>query len=215
VSVLLIHDDEADARALADALEQAGFEARIESKRETIEPIGAAAFDVVAIGTSGARDDRATLCRRLRAGGYLGAIVALGTGADDVGPLIDAGADDFVATPAQASELVTRVRMALRRVVTRAHASWGRITIDRVQRRALLRGREIALTAREYALLSGLLDGAGQTVSRAELLAKVWGRDSDPGSNLVEVHVSRLRDKLGADAEIVETVRRAGYRLRK
>jgi DNA-binding response OmpR family regulator len=215
VSLLLTYAHEADARALVAALEVAGFDARIEPEPDGLEPADVATLDVIAMGTDGPLQERARLCRRLRAGGYLGAIVALGTAADDVGTLIDAGADDFVATPVQASELVTRVRMALRRVVARARAGWGRVAIDRVQRKAYLRDKEIPLTAREYAVMTCLLDAAGQTVSRAELLAKVWGRDTDPDSNLVEVHLSRLRDKLGADAEVIETVRRAGYRLRK
>jgi DNA-binding response OmpR family regulator len=215
VSVLLVHHEETEARSLANALEHAGFDATVEPERFGLEPIALTRFDVVVIGTSESIDERAALCRRLRGGGYLGSILMLGIGADDVGTLVDAGADDFVAAPVRVSELLVRVRMAHRRIVTGAQATWGRITIDRVRMRAYLRGREIALTAREYALLSCLVDAAGQTVSRSELLAKVWSRDADPGSNLVEVHLSRLRDKLGSDAEMIETVRRAGYRLRK
>ena len=86
--------------------------------------------------------------------------------------------------------------------------------IDRVQRSVRLRGRVLVLTAREYAVLTCLVEAAGDVVSRAELISKVWGR-GDPGSNLVEVHLSRLRDKLGEDAGVIETVRRAGYRLRR
>jgi DNA-binding response OmpR family regulator len=71
------------------------------------------------------------------------------------------------------------------------------------------------LTSREYALLGCLVEAAGKALSRADLLSKVWGLDADPGSNLVEVHLSRLRDKFGADAAMIETVRRAGYRLRR
>jgi DNA-binding response OmpR family regulator len=64
-------------------------------------------------------------------------------------------------------------------------------------------------------LLSYLVEARGEVVSRADLLSRVWARDEEPGSNLVEVHLSRLRDKLGADADVIETVRRAGYRLRQ
>jgi two-component system OmpR family response regulator len=105
--------------------------------------------------------------------------------------------------------------MSLRRVVARSRSRWGPLEIDRVHRTTSVRGRAAQLTAREYALLACLLDAGGEVVSRSDLLAKAWSREDDPGSNLVEVHLSRLRDKLGADAALIETVRRAGYRLRR
>ncbi len=92
---------------------------------------------------------------------------------------------------------------------------WGEIEVDRVARTATLRGRSLALTSREYALLVCLLDAAGAPVARADLLARVWGIAEDPGSNVLEVHVSRLRDKFGEDAVLFETIRKTGYRLRK
>ena len=73
----------------------------------------------------------------------------------------------------------------------------------------------LTLTAREYGLLECLAVASGEMVSRAELLARVWSHGGGRRSNLVEVHLSRLRDKLGADASMIETVRRAGYRLRR
>jgi DNA-binding response OmpR family regulator len=215
VSVLLVQHVEAEATVLGARLEEAGFRVTVDSDREGTVPCDVAAFDVIAIGTASGAEESARLSRRLRAEGYLGAIIAVSPDAADVPSLLDAGADDFVVAPIHASELVMRVRMALRRVVTRAHSHWGRIEIDRFNRRAYLRGTAVALTAREYELLACLLEAAGETMSRADLLTKVWGRDEDPGSNLVEVHLSRLRDKLGADASVIETVRRAGYRLKK
>jgi DNA-binding response OmpR family regulator len=215
VSVLLLQHDEAEGGALASLLEDAGFRATVEARAESVRPIDATAFDVVVIGVAGTLDDRTDVCRLLRLDGYLGAIVALSASANEVPSLLDAGADDFAVAPVDATELAMRVRMARRRVATGTRARWGRVEIDRVHRSARVHGRQLALTATEYALLTALLDAAGDLVSRADLLAKVWGRDEDPGSNLVEVHLSRLRDKLGPDAEVIETVRRAGYRLKK
>jgi DNA-binding response OmpR family regulator len=88
------------------------------------------------------------------------------------------------------------------------------LDIDRAHGTALLRGQPLRLTSREYAMLTCLVEAAGEIVSRNDLLARVWQREEDASSNLVEVHLSRLRDKLGDDASIIETVRRAGYRLR-
>jgi DNA-binding response OmpR family regulator len=166
---------------------------------------------------AGPVERRVECLRHVRANGYLGAIVALsaGEGEGEVTALLDAGADDFVTAHAAASELVTRVHMALKRTVSGARYHWGIVEVDRVHRSVQVRGRSLALTAREYELLARLVAAGGRIVSRADLLASVWQRDEDPGSNLVEVHLSRLRDKLGADAAIIETVRRAGYRLRR
>jgi DNA-binding response OmpR family regulator len=90
----------------------------------------------------------------------------------------------------------------------------GPLALDRNERVAYLRERSLALTAREYSLLARLVEANGDTVTRAELLAAVWRRGGEPVSNLVEVNLSRLRDKLGPDAAMIETVRRGGYRLR-
>jgi DNA-binding response OmpR family regulator len=214
VSVLLVQQNPTEAANLAKLLEQAGFRVTLAPGRDVSDLPDAAASDVVAIGGDLALDHCVLLCTRLRARGFLGAIVVLGAVANDVAALVDAGADDFVLAPIQPSEVVVRVQMALRRVVAQARCRWGPVEIDRVRRTCSLRGQMLPLTAREYDLLSCLLEAGGEVMSRADLLSKVWGREEDPGSNLLEVHLSRLRDKLGADASMIETVRRAGYRLR-
>jgi DNA-binding response OmpR family regulator len=215
VSILLLQHDATEVAAIAAVLEQAGFQVTVATDADDPGGAAVAEFDVVAIGVAGSFEDRVMSCQRLRAEGHLGAIVVLSAKANEAVGLIDAGADDFVVPPIEGSELVARVQGALRRAVTRARSRWGSVEIDRVHRAAYLRGQLLPLTSREYALLSSLLEAGGDVVSRADLLSKVWGRDEDPGSNLVEVHLSRLRDKLGMDAELIETVRRAGYRLRR
>jgi DNA-binding response OmpR family regulator len=89
----------------------------------------------------------------------------------------------------------------------------GQLVIDRLHRRCVLRGTELDLTAREYELLLRLAVAECEPVSRAQLLRDVWKMSFDPGSGVVDVHISRLRDKLGADAACVCTVRGLGYRL--
>lgn len=215
MSILLVQHDSAEGVALVNVLELAGFTITAALDGEEAGSIDAVAFDVVAIGSKRAVSERVALCQRLRREGYLGAIVTVGVSPRDVAPLLDAGADDFVLAPVQPAELVARVRMALGRVVTRARYRWGPLEIDRVHRTTLLRGSPLSLTAREYGLLASLMEAGGEVVSRADLLSKIWARDEDPVSNLVEVHLSRLRDKLGTDASLIETVRGAGYRLRR
>ena len=137
------------------------------------------------------------------------------TALDDTGSKIgglDAGADDYVTKPFSVEELVARIRARLR---------WsdddggtlkaGALTLDLASHRALLDGREIALSARELELLAAFMRHPGQVLSRGQLLRLVWDLDFDPGSNVVEVYVAALRRKVGPT--FIETVRGSGYRF--
>ncbi len=126
---------------------------------------------------------------------------------------LDAGADDYVVKPFSLSELLARVRARLRprdQAVAWAVEAGG-ITLDLRTREAEVDGRRTALSTREFALLEALLRHPGQVLSQAQLLDQVWGYDFDGGSNVVEVYVRHLRNKLGKDR--IETVRGAGYRI--
>ena len=125
------------------------------------------------------------------------------------------GASDYLAKPFAFDELVARVRVQLRARRSRSeenvvHA--GLLTLDLARRQARLGSLVADLSDREFRLLHHLVEHAGTIVSRERLLSEVWGYHFDPGSNVVEVCVRRLRKKLGAEAPI-ETVRHAGYRL--
>jgi DNA-binding response OmpR family regulator len=87
----------------------------------------------------------------------------------------------------------------------------GPLTLDLASHRAVLNGREVALSARELELLATLMRHPGQVLSRAQLLDHVWGLDFDPGSNVVDVYVAALRRKIGSGS--IETVRGSGYRF--
>jgi DNA-binding response OmpR family regulator len=126
------------------------------------------------------------------------------------------GATDYVAKPFALDELLARIRVQLRRTVPPGedehvlHA--GRVLLDLARRQARVGDLVTDLSDREFRLLHHLLLHAGEVISRERLLADVWGYDFDPGSNVVDVCVRRLRQKLGPDAHI-ETIRHAGYRL--
>lgn len=160
--------------------------------------------------------DGLEVCRQLRMQGHTLPILML-TARDDVQERVlglNAGADDYLGKPFEVAELLARLSALLRRASGHAQVAVGALTIDQAQRRVLVEGREIELTQREFALLLHLLHRRGHVVSRSELLTAVWSTGFDTESNVVEVHMSRLRNKLGAHADMIDTVRGRGYRLR-
>jgi DNA-binding response OmpR family regulator len=125
------------------------------------------------------------------------------------------GASDYLAKPFAFDELVARLRVQLRAHRPRSDESVvtvGTLTLDLARRQANLDGLVADLSDREFRLLHHLVEHAGEVVSRESLLSEVWGYHFDPGSNVVDVCVRRLRKKLGAQTPI-ETIRHAGYRL--
>jgi two-component system copper resistance phosphate regulon response regulator CusR len=125
------------------------------------------------------------------------------------------GATDYVPKPFSIDELLARIRVRLRRSAAFGDEHvmrGGNVVLDIPRRQARVGERSADLSDREFRLLHHLLVHVGEVVSRERLLAEVWGYDFDPGSNVVDVCVRRLRQKLGPDAAI-ETVRHAGYRL--
>ena len=132
---------------------------------------------------------------------------------------LDAGADDYLPKPFALAELAARVRALTRRAgdnkspVLRV----ADLTLDTVTHRAHRRGLEIELTSREYRLLEFLMRFPGRLCGRMTLLEKVWDYDFDPGTNLVDVYIKRLREKIDANFEpkLLHTVRGSGYLLRE
>jgi DNA-binding response OmpR family regulator len=132
---------------------------------------------------------------------------------------LNAGADDYLPKPFELVELVARVRALTRRGgETKSTAlRVADLTLDTLTRQAQRGGTKIELTAREYRLLEFLMRSAGRLCGRMMILEKVWDYDFDPGTNLVDVYVRRLREKIDADFEpkLLQTVRGAGYVLKE
>jgi len=220
-SRILVVDDEPQIReVVARALEAAGY--RIDSA-----PDGATGLSLALSGeyqlvildvVMPAKDGRQVLrqLRRLRPDQRVLVLSCLSDVTAKV-DLLDAGAKDYPTKPCSLDELLARVRVQLRTVQQAADqvagdiVRAGRLVLDLGRMQADAGLGPVPLTRLEILLLRTLMEHAGQSVPKGSLLASVWGIDFDPGSNVVDVCVRRLRSKLGF--ELIETVRGAGYRL--
>ncbi len=129
------------------------------------------------------------------------------------------GADDYLTKPFSPQELTLRVNAVLRRLAAPAVTSGsvlveGPLAIDRAGHRVTVHGNEVPLTATEYRLLEVLVERRGRVQTRAQLLESVWSAQPDIQTRTVDMHVQRLRTKLGDAADLIETVRAFGYRFR-
>jgi len=175
------------------------------------------AFDllILDLGLPGA--DGHEVLRQVRGRGERMPIIVLTarSGVDDTVGVLEGGADDHVAKPFRFEELLARVRLRLRDDSGASSATVlaaGAVELDLRTRCVTVDGVETELTSREFSLMETFLRNPNRVLSRTELLSGAWGYDFDPNSNVVDVYVRYLRNKVGGDR--IETVRGAGYRLR-
>jgi DNA-binding response OmpR family regulator len=155
--------------------------------------------------------------RRIRGRGQRLPVIILTARDDLVVDGFDTGADDYIVKPFDVDELLARIRARVRTDTapssgTRTTLKIGDLSLDLLTRRVTVRGREVELTAREFALAEALFRHPDHVLSRAQLLEHGWGYDFYPESNIVDVYIGQLRRKLGEQS--IETVRGMGYRLR-
>lgn len=218
MKALVVEDDRKAARLLSRVLQEEGYVVDVcASGFDAEQQASVIAYDLVVLDWMLPEGDGLGVCRALRRRGIAVPILML-TARGEVAERVlglEAGADDYLVKPFHVEEFVARVRALHRRARgTVARLVVDALELDRVARTVRLRGAPLDLTAREFTLLALLAQRADQVVTRSELLAQAWEAHFDPGSNLVEVHISRIRDKFGADAWRIETVRGQGYRLR-
>ena len=215
--ILLIEDDAESAAFIAEGLRREGF--TVDIAADGIEGLHVATEshpDLLIIDRMLPRLDGVSMLKAARAAG-IGApalfLTALGT-VDDRVEGIDAGGDDYLVKPFAFAELRARVHALLRRAPLReekTELAVGDLRLDRLARRVFRGAAEIALQAREFQLLEYLMLNEGRVVTRTMLLEEIWGFRFDPGTNIVESHLSRLRSKIGEGAAMIATRRGAGY----
>jgi len=219
--ILLVEDEPHAAAMLAKGLREASFAVDIAADGEAaLSRFGTVDYDGVILDVMLPRVDGLAVCRRIRDNGCMVPILML-TARDAIESRIeglDCGADDYLVKPYDFGELLARLRALLRRgarPVLPERLSVGPLVIETRSHRVLVDRREIALSAKEYALLEYLTRHAGAVVSRGEIAEHVWDEHYDPFSNVVDVYVQRLRRKLDQPGlqSLIRTRRGEGYQL--
>lgn len=222
--ILIVEDDAAAADYLAKGLGEAGYAIeRAGDGRDGLFLATEGIFDLIVADRMLPGLDGVAMVSAIRAAGIATPILML-TALASVDDRVDglrAGADDYLCKPFSFAELSARIEALVRRAdraaaePNRTRLQVGDLEIDLLARSVARGGRVIPLGSREFSLLEFLARHAGQVVTRTMMLEKIWNYHFDPGSNVVDVHIGRLRRKLedGFATPILHTVRGAGYRL--
>lgn len=217
-TILAIDDEESILELLDLGLGREGF--RVVAARTG--PEGLEAFrrerpDLVILDWMLPELDGLEVCRRLRASSPVPILMLTARGELEDRVLgLDTGADDYLPKPFRFKELLARVRALLRRsgAAPGDRLELGDLVLDRAGRRVTRAGLPVELTLKEFEILEYLMFHPRQVLSRDQILERVWGWDYPGGANVVEVHVSALRAKLGdGDRRLIRTVRGVGYAL--
>ncbi|MBX3563198.1 MAG: response regulator transcription factor [Sphingomonas sp.] len=214
--LLIVEDEPTLGQQLKNALEGAGYAVDLATDGEEGLYLGSnEQYDAIILDLGLPEIDGLTVLDRWRKEGKATPVLVLtarDSWSDKVAGL-DAGADDYVAKPFQTEELIARLRALIRRSSGNASAELtaGDIRLDTRSGKVTKAGEPVKLTAQEYKLLSYLLHHKGKVVSRTELIDHIYDQDFDRDSNTIEVFVTRIRKKLGA--EIITTIRGLGYSL--
>ena len=222
MKVLVIEDDREASRYLEKALTEAGHSADVAGDGETGETLAENGhYDVLIVDRMLPKKDGLSVIMALRAKGIGTPVLilsALGQ-VDDRVTGLRAGGDDYLTKPYAFSELLARIEVLQRRKNPKEAETIyrvGDLELDRLAHTAKRGGQDIILQPREFRLLEYLMRHAGQVVTRTMLLENVWDYHFDPQTNVIDVHISRLRSKIekGFDTPLLHTVRGAGYMLK-
>jgi len=214
--VLIVEDEPNLGTQLKNSLEANGYAVDLANDGEDGHYLGSTeSYDAIILDLGLPTIDGLTILDKWRKEGKVTPVLVLtarDSWSDKVAGL-DAGADDYLAKPFQTQELIARLRALIRRASGNASSELvaGDVRLDTRSGRVTLAGEPIKMTAQEYKLLSYLIHHKGKVVSRTELIEHIYDQDFDRDSNTIEVFVTRIRKKLGAD--VITTIRGLGYSL--
>jgi two-component system OmpR family response regulator len=219
--ILVIEDDREMARYLERALKESGHTADVAADgEEGLALAREAGYDVLIVDRMLPRRDGLSIVRTLRNEGVQTPVLILSAlgDVDDRVKGLRAGSDDYLTKPYAFSELLARIEALTRRAEpqeSQARYVVGDLVLDRLSRRVTRAGEAIPLQPREFRLLEYLMKNAGQIVTRTMLLEQVWDYHFDPQTNVIDVHISRLRAKIDKNfaKPLLHTVRGAGYMI--
>jgi two-component system OmpR family response regulator len=220
--VLVIEDDRETAQFLQKALKESGHSADLAGDGETgLAMAQEGGYDILIVDRMLPKLDGLSVVKELRSEGLRAPVLILSAlgDVDDRVKGLRAGGDDYLTKPYAYSELLARIEALARRAVPEEQETRyavGDLVLDRLSHRVTRGGEAIQLQPREYRLLEYLMKHAGQVVTRTMLLENVWDYHFDPQTNVIDVHVSRLRAKIDKtfDKPLLHTVRGAGYMIR-
>jgi len=221
--ILYVEDDARVGRAVGRGLTDAGHRVDLAGNGpEGLERASTGAYDLIVLDVLLPGMDGIAICREVRRQGVTTPVLML-TARDAIGDRVrglDAGADDYLVKPFALAELLARIRALGRRGDGRLGGevlTVGDLQLDLEQRQARRGDRSIELTAKEFQLLEYLMRHAGRLLTKDQILQHVWGYDAEVSSNVTEIYIHYLRDKIDrsfADP-LIRTVRGAGYMLKE
>lgn len=218
--ILLVEDTEKIASFISRGLRANGYRVtHVSTGEDALALSRNANFDLVILDIGLPGIDGFEVIRQLRGTGFDTPIIVLTArhSVDSTVASFEEGADDYIGKPFAFEELLVRVKSRLRKPAVQAAQSQllsvGALSLDLIERKANFQGKEIELTTKEFEVLEYFMKHPGQTLSREQILSGVWTYDFDPGTNVVDVYVRYLRQKLGS--EVIQTLRGAGYKLVK
>ncbi len=219
--ILVVEDEPKVAAFVRAGLEEQGYVVTVLHRGdEALARLGGEVFDAVLLDIMLPGRDGLSLLRKLRAEGNNVPVILL-TARGDLEERVEGlnlGADDYLAKPFAMSELLARLRAVVRRRTGEGSTvlAMADLAMNVATREVQRAGQVIALTPREFALLECLLRASGRLVTRTEIIQQVWGYSFDPGTNVVDVAVQRLRRKIddGFPTPLIQTERGVGYQLK-
>ncbi|WP_019149214.1 response regulator transcription factor [Timonella senegalensis] len=218
--ILIVEDEERISSFISKGLRAAGYEPlAVPSAQGARIALAAGTFSLIVLDIGLPDESGLDVLASLRESGNDIPVIVLTarTSIDDTVASLEGGADDYMAKPFRFEELLARIKLRLRNSSPQEEASNelvnGPLRLELLTRRVYLGDRLVDLSTREFALAETFLTNVDIVLSREQLLSLVWGYDFDPGSNVVDVYVRYLRNKIGASW--FETVRGVGYRMPK